>query len=178
MNNLSHATGVPCSKGLLRYTIICGVRFRGVAADVLIHVRRRFIVVSSRAASIDCMRNGTLMCRETRILSQPRANPIQYETVGINGANNLMVCVTHGDGAMIVARPARRAVAPTVPSLSYIAPANNGNAAANANRSALLLAIADAAIWRYAVTRYVNVDVKTKYIPEPKGTDAMIGAIQ
>lgn len=79
---------------------------------------------------------------------------------------------------MIVARPARRAVAPTVPSLSYMAPANSGNAAANADRNALLLAMAEAAIGRYAVTRYVNVDVKTKYIPEPKGTDAMIGAIQ
>jgi hypothetical protein len=63
---------------------------------------------------------------------------------------------------MIVARPARRAVAPTVPSLLYMAPANNGNAAANADRSALLLAMAEAAIGRYAVTRYVNVDVKTK----------------
>jgi hypothetical protein len=79
---------------------------------------------------------------------------------------------------MIVARPARRAVAPTVPNLSYIAPANNGNAAANADRNALLLAIADAAIGRYAMTRYVNVDVKTKYIPEPKNIDAMIGTIQ
>jgi len=79
---------------------------------------------------------------------------------------------------MSVAKPARRAVAPTVPSLSYIIPANNGNAAANADRNALLLAIADAAIGRYAVTRYVNVDVKTKYTPEPKGIDAIIGAIQ
>jgi hypothetical protein len=90
----------------------------------------------------------------------------------------LDVCLAYGNGAMIVERPAKRAVAPTVPSLSYIAPANSGNTAANAERNALLLAIAEAAIGRYAVTRYVNVDVKTKYIPEPKGTDAMIGAIQ
>lgn len=74
----------------------------------------------------------------------------------------LALRLTHGNGAMIVARPARRAVAPTVPSLLYMAPANSGNAAANADRSALLLAMAEAAIGRYAVTRYVNVDVKTK----------------
>ena len=69
---------------------------------------------------------------------------------------------THGKGAIIVVRPANNAVAPTVPNRSYIAPANRGNAAANADRSALLLAMADAAIGRYAVTRYVNVDVNTK----------------
>lgn len=60
---------------------------------------------------------------------------------------------THGNGAMIVVRPANNAVAPTVPNRSYIAPANRGNPAANADRSALLLAMADAAIGRYATTR-------------------------
>lgn len=69
---------------------------------------------------------------------------------------------THGNGAMSVVRPANNAVAPTVPNRSYIAPANRGNAAAKADRRALLLAMADAAIGRYAVTRYVNVDVNTK----------------
>ena len=69
---------------------------------------------------------------------------------------------THGNGAMIVVRPANNAVAPTVPKRSYIAPANRGNTAAKVDRSALLLAMADAAIGRYAVTRYVNVDVNTK----------------
>jgi len=47
---------------------------------------------------------------------------------------------------MIVARPARRAVAPTVPNLSYIAPANNGNAAANADLNARDK-FGDSAIW-------------------------------
>lgn len=43
-----------------------------------------------------------------------------------------------------------------------MAPANSGKAAANVDRIALLLAIADAAMGRYAVTRYVNTEVKTK----------------
>jgi hypothetical protein len=46
--------------------------------------------------------------------------------------------------------PARSAVAPTVPSLLYIAPANSGKAAANAERIALLDAMALAAMGRYA----------------------------
>jgi len=41
-----------------------------------------------------------------------------------------------------------------------------------------LLAIADAAIGRYATTRYVYEEVKTRYVPVPNGTDAMMGAIQ
>ena len=60
---------------------------------------------------------------------------------------------THGNGAMAVARPASSAVAPTVPKAAYICDANNGNAAANDERIAELLAIADAAIGRYATTR-------------------------
>lgn len=62
----------------------------------------------------------------------------------------------------MVVRPAKSAVAPTVPSRSYIATANSGNAAANPHRKALLLAIAEAAMGRYAVTRYMNVDAKEK----------------
>lgn len=59
-----------------------------------------------------------------------------------------------------------------------MAPANSGKAAANVNRNALLLAIAEAAIGRYAVTWYVNVEVKTNRIPAPNGTDARIGTAQ
>lgn len=78
----------------------------------------------------------------------------------------------------MVVRPARSAVAPTVPNLAYIVPANKGKTAAKDERVALLAAMAEAAMGRYAVTRYVNVEVKTKYIPAPKGTDAMMGTIQ
>lgn len=49
---------------------------------------------------------------------------------------------------MIVINPASRAVAPTVPSRWYIAPANRGKAAAKDDRIALLAAIADAAMGR------------------------------
>jgi len=59
---------------------------------------------------------------------------------------------------MAVARPASSTVAPTVPKAAYICAVNNGNAAANDERIAELLAIADAAIGRYATTRYVNED--------------------
>ena len=45
---------------------------------------------------------------------------------------------------MIVARPASSNVSPTVPRVSYICDANNGNAAADDERIAELLAIADA----------------------------------
>jgi len=69
---------------------------------------------------------------------------------------------TYGKGAMMVVSPASNAVAPTVPSLAYIAGANSGNPAANELRIALFAAMADAAIGRYATTRYVKVDVKTK----------------
>ena len=61
--------------------------------------------------------------------------------------------VTYGKGAITVINPARRAVAPTVPNLSYIWPANNGKPAAKLDRTALFAAIALAAIGRYAVTR-------------------------
>ena len=79
---------------------------------------------------------------------------------------------------MAVVNPASNAVAPTVPSLEYIAGANNGNPAANADRMALFDASADAAIGRYATTRYVKTELKTKYSPVPKGIEAMIGTIQ
>ncbi len=79
---------------------------------------------------------------------------------------------------MSVNSPASNAVAPTVPSLVYIAPANSGNTAANDERRALFAAIADAAMGRYAVTRYVNTPVKMKYTPAPKGMEPMMGPIQ
>jgi hypothetical protein len=50
----------------------------------------------------------------------------------------------------MVVSPASRAVAPTGPSLLYIASANNGKAAAKLERMALLAAMALAAIGRYA----------------------------
>lgn len=56
--------------------------------------------------------------------------------------------------------------------------AKRGNTPANVERMALFAAIADAAIGRYAVTMYVNVDVNTKYIPAPNGIDPMMGTIQ
>jgi hypothetical protein len=59
----------------------------------------------------------------------------------------------YGSGAITVINPASSAVAPTVPSLAYIAPANKGNPAAKDERTALFAAIADAAIGRYATTR-------------------------
>lgn len=79
---------------------------------------------------------------------------------------------------MIIVNPASNAVAPTVPSLEYIAGANNGNPAANAERIALFEASADAAIGRYATTRYVNTELKTKYSPVPRGIEATMGIIQ
>lgn len=42
---------------------------------------------------------------------------------------------------------------------------------------ALLDAMAEAAIGLYAVTRYVNVAVKTKYVPAPNGIEARMGII-
>lgn len=49
---------------------------------------------------------------------------------------------------MSVVKPASSAVAPTVPSLLYMALANSGNAAAKEKRIATLLARAEAAIGR------------------------------
>ena len=65
-----------------------------------------------------------------------------------------------------------------MPSRLYIAGANNGNTAANKDLKALFEAIADAAMGRYAVTRYVKVDVNPNNIPVPNGIEAMIGTIQ
>lgn len=53
---------------------------------------------------------------------------------------------THGNGAIIVVKPAKRAVAPTVPSREYIARANNGKTAAKVDLIVLFAAIAEAAI--------------------------------
>ena len=67
---------------------------------------------------------------------------------------------THGSGANNVAKPATSAVAPTIPNVSYIAGVNNGNVAAKQPLMKLLLASTEAAMGRYAVTRYVKVDEK------------------
>jgi hypothetical protein len=45
-------------------------------------------------------------------------------------------------------------------------------------RRAQLLARDDAAIGRYAATKYVNVEVKTKCVPAPNGIHPMMGTIQ
>lgn len=55
---------------------------------------------------------------------------------------------TDGKGAITEAKPASKAVAPTVPNLLYIAPAKRGKAAANVERNALFPASADAATGR------------------------------
>ena len=88
------------------------------------------------------------------------------------------IIITHGKGAAIVITPANNAVAPTVPSASYICPAKSGNAEANAPRVNAFAAIADAAMGRYAETRYVNVEEKQSVKPIPKNVVAMMGAIQ
>ena len=84
----------------------------------------------------------------------------------------------HGKGAAIVITPANNAVAPSVPSAVYICPAKSGNAAANDERANAFAAMADAAIGRYAETRYVNVEEKQSMKPAPKKDEAMMGAIQ
>lgn len=85
---------------------------------------------------------------------------------------------THGIGAARVVKPASSAVAPTVPRRWYICPAKSGNAAANDVRTKVFEDIADAAIGRYAVTRYVKMVEKQKRMPMPNGTDAIMGTIQ
>lgn len=70
--------------------------------------------------------------------------------------------MTYGSGAMAVVIPARSTVAPTVPSASYICPANSGNAAANVVRIVVLHVSANDAIGRCATTMYVKEDVKMK----------------
>jgi len=55
---------------------------------------------------------------------------------------------THGSGANNVAKPATSAVAPTVPNVTYIFDANNGNAAAKQHLTKLLLASTEAAMGR------------------------------
>lgn len=49
---------------------------------------------------------------------------------------------------MRAVKPARSAVAPTVPNFEYIASANSGNTIANVDLTALFEAIAEAAIGR------------------------------
>lgn len=84
----------------------------------------------------------------------------------------------NGKGAAIVITPASRAVAPSVPSVMYIWPAKSGKAAANMERANAFAAIALAAMGRYALTRYVNVDEKQSMKPMPKNAVAMTGTIQ
>jgi hypothetical protein len=55
---------------------------------------------------------------------------------------------TDGSGAMTVVRPASNAVDPTVPNLSYMAPANKGNTAPKDERIAVFAPMAEAAIGR------------------------------
>jgi hypothetical protein len=52
---------------------------------------------------------------------------------------------THGSGAIIVHRPASSAVAPVVPSVLYMAPANSGKTPAKVDLTKALLAMTDAA---------------------------------
>ena len=86
--------------------------------------------------------------------------------------------LTYGSGAITVVSPANSAVAPTVPSLLYICPANSGNAAAKIVRIAALHVSASAATERYASTMYVIDDAKMKKVAVPNGTVASIGTIQ
>ena len=123
---------------------------------------------------------------KTGIRAQPRTNLVEDESVRSRIVNEhprgqpdiRYERWTHGRGAMRVASPASKAVAPTVPSRSYICPAKRGKTAANVDRTALLAAIALAAIGRYAVTRYVNTAVKMNTVPAPNGIEPMIGPIQ
>ena len=82
---------------------------------------------------------------------------------------------TYGNGAITSVNPANSAVAPTVPRVLYIAPANKGKPAAKQLRIALLAASALAENWRYATTRYVKLLVDAKYTRVPNGTLATIG---
>lgn len=72
-------------------------------------------------------------------------------------------------------RPVRSAVTSTLPKRPYIA---GENATANTDLSALFSAMADVAMGRYAVARYRKVEVKTNWIPELNGTEAMMEKAQ
>ena len=72
------------------------------------------------------------------------------------------VNMTHGSGAIAIVIPASSAVAPTVPSVLYICPANKGNAAAKVVRIVVLHVSANDAIDLCATTMYVKEDVKMK----------------
>jgi hypothetical protein len=99
----------------------------------------------------------TLRVRKWRIAPDACSISMEYKPPNANIRNSngteSSQGGTHGSGAITVVKPARSAVAPTVPSLVYIAPANKGNPAANDERSALFAAMADAAMGRYATTR-------------------------
>ena len=85
---------------------------------------------------------------------------------------------TDGRGAASVVKPASNAVAPTVPRRTYICLAKRENPPAAPILMNALDAIADAAIGRYAVTRYVKIETKHHVMPTPKGTNARMGTIQ
>lgn len=76
------------------------------------------------------------------VKNEPRRHQISKKKWGVRP------CKTYGKGVMSVVKPASSAVAPTVPSLLYMALANSGNAAAKEKRIATLLARAEAAIGR------------------------------
>lgn len=59
----------------------------------------------------------------------------------------------NGKGAETVMIPAKSAVAPSVPNLSYICPANSGKAAAKDDRTKAFADNEEAAMGRYAATR-------------------------
>ena len=101
-----------------------------------------------------------------------------YGALGLAWTSATAARITHGIGAASVVKPANKADAPTVPSRLYICPANSGNAAADDVRTKVFEDIADAAIGRYAVTRYVKIAEKQNRMPVPKGTDAMMGTTQ
>jgi hypothetical protein len=116
-----------------------------------------------------------------RLLSQTASDSVEDESkqvVEFSADRSRSHGKTYGRGAINVVSPASKAVAPTVPSLWYIAPAKRGKAQPKLDRMKLFPAMADAAIGRYATTKYVNTEVKAKYTPEPKGKAAMIGTIQ
>ena len=81
---------------------------------------------------------------------------------GGHSDRRLEKCATYGSGAITVVSPASSDVAPTVPSLLYICPANRGNAAAKIVRIAALHVRADTAADWYASTMYVMEDVNMK----------------
>jgi hypothetical protein len=92
------------------------------------------------------------------LLSQTASDSVEDESkqVAKVSSDNKSCEKTYGRGAINVVSPASKAVAPTVPSLWYIAPAKRGKAQPKLDRMKLFPAMPDAAIGRYATTKYVN----------------------